>query len=135
MFLNIIEKVKNEKFNLKTDSNIVKSWSNKFDVPNEYIVIAWKTAICDFLQNGKKGCHPSNSDYPIVVNIFKAIMKKWLSQLDDRIKYLIKNPTIDGEKAEIHYNEAKGIALKEKIKEYKDKLKECCKNCSDICSK
>jgi len=119
MFKKLIEKVElKEKLELKTDSKLVKGWAKKFDVPEEFILVAWKTAICKFLQDGKEGCKPKDKDWPIVVNIFKAIMKKWISKLDDDIKYIIKNPTIDGKKAHIHYDEAKKIALKKKIKEY-----------------
>jgi len=119
---------------IKSDSKLVKGWSKEFDVPEEFILIAWKQAICYYLQNGKERCKPKDYEWPIIVNIFKAIMKKWLSKLDERIKYLLKNPTIDGRTAHIHYEEAKKEALKEKIKEYKENLKqECCKKCPSIC--
>jgi len=119
---------------IKSNSNIVKSWAKKFDVPEEFVLIAWKQAICYFLQNGKDVCKPSEKDFPVIVNIFKAIMKKWVSKLNDDIKYRLKNPTIDGKKADIHYEEAKDESLKEKMKEYKKNLEEvCCKKCPSIC--
>ena len=133
MLLEAVELALYEKLELNTKSKLVKGWSKKYDVPPEYILVAWKTAICHFLQDGKKRCKPKDDEWPIVVNIFKAIMKKWLSKLDDKIKYTIKNPTIDGEKAKIHYEEAKKKALKEQIKEYKKELSQCCGKCPSIC--
>ena len=136
MFKEILEKikVKSKGLELKSDSKLVQGWSKEFNVPIEFVLIAWKQAICYFLQNGKERCKPKDNEWPIIVNIFKSIMKKWLSKLDERIKYILKNPTIDGEKAHIHYEEAKKIALKEKIKEYKENLKNnCCKKCPSIC--
>jgi len=134
MLKEILEKieVKSNGLELKSDSNLVKGWSKEFDVPVEFVMIAWKQAICYFLKNGKERCKPKESEYPIVVDIFKAIMKKWISKLNDDIKYKLKNPTIKGEKAKIHYEEAKET-LKEKMKEYRENLKECCKKCPSIC--
>ena len=126
MFLKLVEKI-------QTKSKLVKGYSKEFKVPEEYIVLVWKIAICDFLQNGKDKCEPSKNEWGIVTNIFKAILKKYLSELDETIKYKLKNPTVKGEKVHIHYEEAKEISLKEKIKEYKNQLKECCNKCSNIC--
>jgi len=135
MLKEILEKieVKSNGLELKSDSNLVKGWSKEFNVPVEFVMITWKQAICYFLKNGKERCKPKESEYPIVVDIFKAIMKKWISKLNDDIKYKLKNPTIKGNKTKIHYEEAKEISLKEKMKEYRKNLKECCKKCPSIC--
>ena len=118
---------------LKTDSKIVKGWSEKFNVPYDYFLILWKRAICAFLQDGKERCRPEKDEWPIIVNIFKAEVKKYLSKVDKRIKFIIKNPTIRGKKAHIHYEEARKISLKEVIEEYKKELNQCCKKCKSIC--
>jgi len=131
MLLNIIEELKYG--NLETNSKIVKGWSEKFNIEPKYLIWFWKRAICVFLQDGKKGCKLKNSDWPIIVNIFKAEVKKYLSKLDDDIKYIIKNPTIYGRKAKIHYNEAKRISLEKKVEEYKKEIKECCDKCKSLC--
>jgi len=125
--INIIE------MKLNTKSTLIKGWSEKFNAPEEYILIMWKRAICVFLNDGKKGCKPKESDWPIIVNIFKAEMKKYLSKVDKEIKFVIKNPTVDGKKANIHYDEARKISLKKVIKEYEDELKQCCGKCKKIC--
>ena len=129
----LLENQINEKLELKTNSKIVKGWSKKYDVPPEYVLILWKRAICVFLQDGKKACKPKDNDWPVIVNIFKSEMKKYLSKVDDDIKYTIKNPTIKGKKAHIHYEEARKVSLKKVIQEYKDELKTCCGKCPSIC--
>jgi hypothetical protein len=122
-----------EKLNLKTDSKIVKGWVKQFNLPDYYVMVLWKRAICVFLQDGKKGCKPKDKDWPIITNIFKAEVKKYLSKVDEDIKYVIKNPTIHGKKAKIHYDEAREISLKKVIKNYEDELKKCCEKCKSIC--
>jgi len=132
MIKEILDRIQ-EKLNLKTDSKIVKGWVKKFELPDYYVMVLWKRAICVFLQDGKKGCKPKNSDWPVITNIFKAEVKKYLSKVDDDIKYSIKNPTINGKKAKIHYEEAKKLSLKKVIKSYEEELKKCCKKCKEIC--
>ena len=129
----MLKEILNE-IKLKSKSKLIKGWSKEFNVPEEYILIAWKWSICTFLENGKKGCKPKDSDWPIIVNIFKATMKKWLSKIDKDIKYVIKNPTIDDKKAHIHYEEARHKSLKKHFNEYKKQLKDCCSKCPKICS-
>jgi len=122
-----------KELHLETDSKLVKGWSKEFNIPEKYILIVWKSAICDFMENGKNGCKPNPDDWPIIVNIFKAKVKKWLSKIEKDIKYIIKNPIVNGKKVHIHYDEAKKISLKRKIKEYEEQLKDCCNKCKSIC--
>jgi len=118
---------------LQSKSKLIKGWVEKFNVPEEYVLILWKRAICIFLKDGKERCKPKDSEWPIIVNIFKAEMKKYLSKVDKDIKYSIKNPTVRGKKVKIHYDEARKISLKKVIQEYKDELKTCCGKCPSIC--
>jgi hypothetical protein len=118
---------------LRTKAHVVYSWAERFDLPFNYLVILWKRAICAYLQDGKKKCRPEGKEWGVVTNIFKAEIKKYLSKVNSKIKYVLKNPTVHGKKAHIHYEEAKKISLRQVIEKYKKELQICCKKCPKIC--
>ena len=112
----------------KSEANIVKAWAKKYDVPESLAALFWRRA--ELLAAKSTGC--KKIPYGIAVDIFKAEFKKYLSKCDPDIKYALDNPEIKGEKVEIHYHEAKKMALKGIVEEYKQEVKQLERLCKGL---
>jgi len=112
----------------ETNSNIVKSWAKKYDVPESTMALFWRRA--ELLAAKSTKC--KNIPYAIATDIFKASVKKYLSKCDQDIKYTLDNPVINGKKVDIHYDEAKKFTLKEIIEQYKEQVKQLEKECKGL---
>ena len=102
-----------------SNATVVKSWAKKFNVPESLMALFWRRA--ELLAAVSTKC--KEIPYGIVMEIFKASVKKYLSKCDPDIKYALDNPEIKGKKVKIHYDEAKKYTLKEIIEKYKEQVK------------
>ena len=118
---------------LKTNSTLVKGYAKKYNVPENYLTVLWKRAICVVIKDGKKECKPKDNEWGLVNDIFRLEVKKYLSKVKKEIKYLIKNPTIKGKKVKPNYEDARKKALKKVINEYRKEIKKCCNKCKSVC--
>jgi hypothetical protein len=118
----------------KSNSNIVKSWAKKFDVPESTMALFWRwaelQAARSLARQNKSKC--DEIPYALAVTIFKAAVKKYLSKCDQDIKYALPNPEIEGEKVRIHYDEAKKVTLKEVIEQMKQDIRRLEKECPNV---
>lgn len=110
----------------KSNANIVKSWSEKYNVNPSVAALFWRRAE---LLAAKSAGDCKKIPYGLAVEIFKASFKKYLSKCDPDIKYAIDNPEIKGKKLKIHYDEAKKYTLDEIIEMYKQDVKRLEKEC------
>ena len=119
---------------IKSDSNIVKSWAKKFNIPESTMAMFWRwaelQAARSLARQNKSKC--DKIPYALAVNILKATVKKYLSKCDQNIKYALPNPEIEGEKVKIHYDEARKVSLKEVIENMKQDIKQLEKECPDV---
>ena len=113
----------------KSDAPLVKSWAKKYNVDLSIAALFWRRAE---LLAAKSAGECKRIPYGLVVEIFKASFKKYLSKCDPDIKYAIDNPKIKNKKVKIHYNEAKKVTLKEIVEEYKKEVQKLEKECKRI---
>ena len=118
---------------LKSNSTLVKGYAEKYDIPENYLTVLWKRAICSVIKDGKKECKPKDKEWGLVNDIFRLEVKKYMSKVNKEVKYKIKNPKIKGKKVSPKYEEARKKALKKVINEYRKEIKDCCKKCPSVC--
>jgi len=112
----------------ETDSNVVKSWAKKYNVPESLMALFWRRA--ELLAAKTTKC--KKIPYAIAMDIFKASVKKYLSKCDQDIKYVIDNPEIKGQKVKIHYDEARKLSLEEIVERFKNEVRELEKECKGL---
>ncbi len=112
----------------ETNSNVIKSWAKKYNVPESLMALFWRRA--ELLAAKSTRC--KKIPYAIAMDIFKASVKKYLSKCDQDIKYAIDNPEIKGQKVKIHYDEAKKVSLDQIIERFKKEIHDLERECKGL---